>query len=212
MGCGSSRPKVGQAEEQADECNTNLAVHLASIFGIKPTSTDVTRYVLALRSEGFDAPEDLHDLTVETLAAKPFSFKQGHLLKITRSRNKEVEKEEARSHSDAFATPNVPSALRVPINEQVDDDCNAALATHLASILGIKPTSIDIGRYVESLRSEGYDDPDDIYDLCVEDLVRKPFDFKSMHAKKVRTASTCACALPRGKCVRVVLVCNLFDI
>ena len=69
-----------------DECNAALAAYLASIFGVKKTSADVARYILALQSEGFNAPEDLDELTIEVLAATPFNFKQGHLLKIKRIR------------------------------------------------------------------------------------------------------------------------------
>ena len=85
MGCGSSssRKTVNQAEELR---NFALANHIYSILGIAPVSEDVAQYVMRLRSEGYDSPNDLDKLSIATLGAEPFFFKKGHLLRVEQSR------------------------------------------------------------------------------------------------------------------------------
>ena len=68
MGCGSSRSDHIRAEIQR---NSALADHLYSILGLEPVSKDVAEYVARLRAEGFDSPEDLDQLAIAKLAAKP---------------------------------------------------------------------------------------------------------------------------------------------
>ena len=75
------RLPIDQVNERAkhadEECNTTLAAHISAILGIKPASADVRGYVIALRAEGFDTPDDLDNLAIEKLEA--FSFKEGHV-------------------------------------------------------------------------------------------------------------------------------------
>ena len=81
MGCGASR-----SQDVDDEYSISLAEHISGILGVKPTHFDVTRYVLALRGEGCDIPEDLDVFAVDELKEKPFSFKRVHLLKVSQYR------------------------------------------------------------------------------------------------------------------------------
>ena len=76
-----------------DKRNAALAAHLCSILDIEPASKDITQYVTQLRLEGFDNPSDLDHVAIANLEAHPFKFKQGHLLKIERSRQREKPKE-----------------------------------------------------------------------------------------------------------------------
>ena len=177
MGCGSSRnaTQVGnhdhaEATKAEDNCNAHLSAHLSTVLGIDKASTDVARYVMQLRSHGCDRPEDMDSMSIDELAEEPFNFKVLHLTKVTRSRQKNAEA------------------------SQADAKRSDTLAAYFYSILG--EASEDVARYVTQLRSQGYNTPEDINYLSVEELARKPFNFKSLHVKKVRTAclsSTCAC-------------------
>ena len=77
MGCGSSR--VPQAE---DTRKAALAAHLYSILGITPVSEIVETYVIQLKSEGWDTPDDFDELPVDELCQEPFNFRPGHLKKV----------------------------------------------------------------------------------------------------------------------------------
>ena len=168
-----------------------LAAHLSSILSIEPASADVTRYVARLRAEGYDTPEDIDGLTISELVDGPFNFKRLHAKKVAHPRQREVV--EAQTRVDVIKTGSKGlsgSIYAISDTQQADDECNAALAAHLSSILRIKPASADVAQYVAQLRAGGYDTPEDMADLTVEELASKPFNFKKMHVKKVRIACT----------------------
>ena len=62
----------------------------------------------------------------------------------------------------------------------------SALAIHLADCLGLNPAHAEIQRYVSALNAEGWDLPDDLDNLTIEELKKEPFSFKPGHLKKVR--------------------------
>jgi hypothetical protein len=72
----------GQHIEAEDEYSTLLAAHLCRVIQLKPTSAVIQGYVSVLRSEGYDTPNDLNDLSAAMLQAEPFNFKRGHLNKV----------------------------------------------------------------------------------------------------------------------------------
>ena len=177
MGCGSSRQEVRAntgAKQADDECNAALAAHLSSVLGIKQESADVTNYCNALRSVGCDSPDDLNSIAVEELARNPFNFKRLHLQKVAHSR-KIVADAVRIDRSNVEAT-------------QIDDECSAALASHLSSILCIKAASADVALYVGRLRSQGFDTKEDIDNMPVETLAASPFSFKQGHLLKMARA------------------------
>ena len=71
-----------QAKAADNKCNSILATHLSALLDLQPVSSDVVRYVAALRSEGFDTPIYFNRLTVDELKEAPFNFKRGHLLQV----------------------------------------------------------------------------------------------------------------------------------
>ena len=104
--------------------------------------------------------------------------------------------------------------------KRAEGERNSALETHLYSILGLKPVADDVTRYVSALRAGGYDTPEDLDEMTVEDLAGKPFNFKKMHIQKVRDSLEVSCAHahrnPLCVCIRdalshiVWLCCQLF--
>ena len=170
MGCGSSR-------NANDTVNATLAAHLSSVLGLDAVSDDVARYVQQLRSEGFDAPEDLAKLSGATLEA--FNFKQGHLLKMVESQKN-------------------PSTMGCGSSRNANDTVNATLAAHLASVLGLDAVSDDVARYVQQLRSEGFDAPEDLAKLSGATL--EAFNFKQGHLlKMVESQKKIAYSLAKAK-------------
>ena len=81
MGCGSSKPT-------SKLLDAALASHIAAAIGIAAEYPEIQQYVSALRSEGWDTPEDFDDLSLDELKREPFCFKPGHLKKVARSRTK----------------------------------------------------------------------------------------------------------------------------
>lgn len=108
------------------------------------------------------------------------------------------------------ATAEAEAALKAATGLNVDEEAaNFKLATHISSIIGIKPTSPDIQRYASVLRSEGWDLPGDFDELPVDTLKEEPFSLKPGHLSKVarsRTKETGAAApalersTTRGQC------------
>jgi hypothetical protein len=71
------------AEEEGNRLDLALSSHISAILGLGSVRTpEVIMYVSALRSEGWDIPEDFDDLTVDDLKNEPFNFKNGHLKKV----------------------------------------------------------------------------------------------------------------------------------
>lgn len=60
-----------------------------------------------------------------------------------------------------------------------------ALFLHLSRVLGMPKDHLVIKQYVASLRSEGWDTPEDFDALSLDELKCEPFCFKAGHLKKV---------------------------
>eukprot|EP00729_Bicosta_minor_P015963 gene15963-31091_t len=86
MGCGSSKLAAQAGHEERNRIALILSSHIAAILDVAPVYPDVQQYVTSLLDEGFHAPEDFDDLTIDALKADPLNFKPGHLKKVARSR------------------------------------------------------------------------------------------------------------------------------
>lgn len=80
MGCGSSNAA------QALVLDKPLLSHLARMLQIPEDDPDIKQYAAALRSEGFNTPDDFNDLKSEELKEAPFNFRRQHLKKVARWR------------------------------------------------------------------------------------------------------------------------------
>eukprot|EP00729_Bicosta_minor_P003834 gene3834-26860_t len=67
--------------------------------------------------------------------------------------------------------------------KEVEDEYDSVLASHIATILGLKEMSVS--QYVSVLREEGFDAPDDFDSLAVDELKEEPFNWKRGHILKL---------------------------
>ena len=192
MGCGSSKgAPINRASALLD---TALASHVAAIIGIAKENPEIVQYVSALRTEGWDTPDDFDSLAVEKLKDKPFCFKPGHLHKVVVSRatgagGGEDTATAGGGNEGAGKIANAAGdALVVPASKHGGDASallDNALASHIAAALQIAQENPEIVQYVSALRTDGCDTPTHFDDLTVEELSEEPFCFKRLHLKRV---------------------------
>ena len=82
--------KVAELSEppasQISALDEALLAYLARVLQVPKSEPVIIHYAAALRSEGWDTPDDFDDLTIEELKGEPFCFKAGHLKKVAKMR------------------------------------------------------------------------------------------------------------------------------